>query len=204
VMELQTIEMERPAAREKFLEYRQAIKTKHTEEDEALMRGYREIARGKQVIDIRSAFDQAGIELTVGQHYLPQLAICRADQRRVSLERTSTRLIFTWGDKMLGWDRRLNRRLWSRRVPFDVRRYTDAGANLDKIKWGTRFSAIVPTVPPSLRPGSLERYHILWEAEWDEPAPRDPALLRSLGRGLYAVVAVWELTDLERAVIAGR
>jgi hypothetical protein len=203
-MDLQTLTMERHEARTKFLEYRNALKAKHSEEDEALMRGYREIVRGRPVIDIRVAFDQAGVELTARRNYLPQLALARADQKRVRLERTRTRLVFSWGDKNLGWDRRLNRRHWERRVPFDLRRYTDVGADVDKIQWSTSFTATVPMVPPSLRPSNLERYHILWEAEWDEPAPRDPALLRSLGRGLYAVVATWDLTDLERAVLAGR
>ena len=44
---------------------------------------------------------------------------------------------------------------------------------------------------------------ILWEAEW-ETVPRDPLLLRHLAGGLYAVMASWDLTPLERAVLKGR
>lgn len=34
-------------------------------------------------------------------------------------------------------------------------------------------------------------------------APVDPALLKHIGGDLYAVVATWDLTDLERAVLDG-
>ncbi len=56
-------------------------------------------------------------------------------------------------------------------------------------------------IPPGLMPGgSLSRFHILWEAEREE-IPRDPMLLRHLGKGRYVVLATWDLTDLERAVL---
>ena len=67
------------------------------------------------------------------------------------------------------------------------------------------FKAIVPTVPPRFRPSaSLSNYHILFEAEWDMIAPRDPALLKHIGGDLYAVLAVWDLTEVERAVLQQR
>jgi hypothetical protein len=67
---------------------------------------------------------------------------------------------------------------------------------------------MVPHIPPGLRPAHhLRNYHILWEAEWHPvapPAPRDPALLRRIAGDVFAVVAVWELTELERAVLGAR
>jgi len=64
---------------------------------------------------------------------------------------------------------------------------------------------MVPPVPPGLRPASaIGNYHVLWEAEWERVAPADPALLKHIGGDLYAVLAVWDLTELERAVLAGR
>ena len=65
-------------------------------------------------------------------------------------------------------------------------------------------TAIVPSIPPLHRPhDSLENYWLLWEAEWTRP-PVDPALLKHLGLNLYAVLAVWDLTPLEQAVLRGR
>jgi len=48
----------------------------------------------------------------------------------------------------------------------------------------------------------LDRFHILWEADWHLDPPQDPALLRRLMGDLWVVLAVWDLTSLERAVLA--
>jgi hypothetical protein len=70
----------------------------------------------------------------------------------------------------------------------------------------TDAETLVPIVPPQLRPKhKIENYHTLWEVEsWTLVPPRDPMLLRHLGGYLYAVLAVWDLTDLERAVLGTR
>jgi hypothetical protein len=44
---------------------------------------------------------------------------------------------------------------------------------------------------------------ILWEAEWQH-VPSDPLLLRHITGPLYAVLASWDLTELERAVLSRR
>lgn len=40
--------------------------------------------------------------------------------------------------------------------------------------------------------------------EWAPVPPTDPFLLRHLGGTLYVVLAQWDLTPLEKAVLAGR
>jgi hypothetical protein len=76
--------------------------------------------------------------------------------------------------------------------------------------WMARdFRSMVPPVPPGLRPARhLRNYHVLWEAEWVQHAPPrppgDPALLRRIGGDVFAVVAVWDLTEMERAILGGR
>jgi hypothetical protein len=65
--------------------------------------------------------------------------------------------------------------------------------------------AIVPIIPVHLRPKrGLANYHILWEAEWTKRYPVDPYLLRRLGGDAWLVVAAWDLTDVERAVMSSR
>src|SRR5205085_1660042 len=67
----------------------------------------------------------------------------------------------------------------------------------------TSAQTLVPIVPPRLRPRfTLANYFVLWEVEqWTPIPPRDPMLLKHLGGWLYAVLAVWDLTDLERVVL---
>jgi hypothetical protein len=85
----------------------------------------------------------------------------------------------------------------------------DNGGGYPKVVEGF---ALVPMIPADVRPaeGREKDWFVLWEVErWsNEPllaAPdRDPFLLRHVGGDLYAVLAEWNLTDLERAVMAGR
>lgn len=73
---------------------------------------------------------------------------------------------------------------------------------------GMGLRAMVPNVPPALRPKfSLSGYLTLFEVEEWKTAPRppgDPALLKHIGGDLYAILAVWDLTPLEQAVLHGR
>lgn len=70
---------------------------------------------------------------------------------------------------------------------------------------------MIPLVPADVRDsvsGKLKDDHILWEAEeWhDRPLvtpPTDPYLFRHIGGSLWVVEAEWDLTEPEKAVIAG-
>ncbi|WP_339684167.1 hypothetical protein [Gimesia maris] len=54
---------------------------------------------------------------------------------------------------------------------------------------------------PSLLPaGNLSNYYILWKAEW-ETIPVDHMLLNHLGKSLNVVLAQWDLTPLEQAIL---
>jgi len=185
-MDLPVIEMDRTEARKAFLEYRRAVRERHDLEDAQIMRGYRELARGRQVINLPQTFSAAGRD----ERGYPCLAIARADTKRC------------WVD------------CWSDRIEFcqtgGYHRHSFASGRCVRVQApeGARAlpaaSAIVPSIPPPLRPaGALTRFHVLWEADWVQ-APRDPALLRHIGGDLWAVLAVWDLTELERAVLSGR
>jgi hypothetical protein len=70
-----------------------------------------------------------------------------------------------------------------------------------------RGSTVVPLVPPRHRPKRhrLSRCHILWEVEsWTPEPPVDPALIRHIRGDLWSVLAVWDLTELERMVLSQR
>jgi hypothetical protein len=91
---------------------------------------------------------------------------------------------------------------WHRRLRFPAGTFPRTGPQ----GYDTRDRpALVPIVPPNLRPDrALSRYVILFEAEWRPVPPVDPLLLRHLHGALYVVLAAWDLTPIERAVLAGR
>jgi hypothetical protein len=189
-MNLQTIEMAAHEARARYLEYRDYGTT---EEDAAIARGYREVAKGTKVIQLRDAITIGGVD----KWGRPKIAIMQADQRWCYLAReTNGRVAFaceTWprSDRVNG--------VW--RFPAGTLPTSDHWTN-----WAHR--AMVPLVPPRHRPRHhLRNYAVLWEVDkWVKHTarpPRDPALLKHLGGDLYALLAVWDLTDLERAVISG-
>jgi hypothetical protein len=174
------------------------ILAERRESDEALMRGYRQLSLGMQVISLQDTIRAGGED----DQQRPRLAIARADEQTIRMARRADGSVTFEG----GWQRA------DHRDPRTRRNVSVPAGTLSRLPdrqngWAgeTVFAnATVPIVPPRLRPGTLERYHILWEAEWRRVAPRDPALLRALGDGLYAVLAVWDLTELERAVLGIR
>lgn len=199
-MNLDTITLDKAAARQAFLEYRRAVRarsaaesrTREAREDEAIMRGYREIVRGRQILNVRDAILAGGFD----DQHRPKLALCRANAKSVRVRCDFDGDVRFYADVGGDWDTGLkaDRRPFNGLVTWPEPRFQQV-----------RADAIVPIVPPSLRPSfALSGYDILFEADWrPRVAPRDPALLKRMGGDLYAVIAVWDLTELERAVIAG-
>jgi hypothetical protein len=80
-------------------------------------------------------------------------------------------------------------------------------------EWVVRqeIEADVPTVPAHLLPeGKLDNYYILWKVqEWRLSRTSavfrkgDPFLLRRVNDNAFIVLAEWDLTEVEQAVIRG-
>lgn len=133
------------------------------------------------------------------------MAVARADARWCYLgwtaryregRREVERFVFGSDDDP-GWIRAVSRRSAWQTVPEGT---------LAPPGESGRLRTQVPIVPPPLRPrGALWRYHVLFEVEgWEAIPPRDPILLRRIRGDLFAVVAVWDLTEVERMVLATR
>ena len=191
-METTQLALDRTEARRLYREYR---KHQHysTPLDDEIRRTYQLIAQGRVIIQAIASIAAAGL----GADGLPKLAICRADQSQCYLEMTeSGRAFFYSGERTpLGHEQ------W-RVVRVETPNFQTKGA---RYRWN-RATAIVPPVPIHLRPKrGLANYHILWEAEWTRIPPRDPLLLRRIGKGdMWLVVAAWDLTEVERAALAAR
>lgn len=199
-MELATIEVDQDEAKAKLAEYRQVLDGERSEEDKAIEQAYRAVARGLTVINLPAAV-HAGGYFPSG---LPRIAVVRADATECYVERAWTGN-GDWRTFLFSVDGE-PRRSRGALVGRNTVRVTVDGPITDQPKvWRGRTT--VPLVPPKYRPrrGRLSSCHLLWEVEaWDPTPPVDPALIRHLRGDLWTVLAVWDLTDLERAVLAQR
>lgn len=205
--------MDKAEARKRFLEYKRSVKDRHDEEIEAIIRGYRVMASGKQLIRLSEAIASGGLTMLrvkdrwssrVDEVAVPRLAVCCADEQYVTLmmgnDGNATYIGYKDEERgVYGLHRSTRRRVRLNDGTFTTTHSLQAG----------RIEAMVPLVPPPLRPKShLKNFHILWEAEWRAPqrtvSPKDPALLKRIGGDLFAVVSIWDLTPLEQAVLSGR
>lgn len=177
------LKFDKTEAMEALQAYRTA-KAPATDEDRQIMTAYREIARGRMVVMAIESIRQAG-RFESG---LPKLALARADLRKVHCHASPENVQFS---KVGRWGGGSNVAYWK------VDRMPRFGEHVN----GT---AVVPLIPLNLRPKfQLKNYHILFEADWVK-APVDPLLLRRLKGDLWLVLAAWELTAVERAVLEQR
>jgi hypothetical protein len=191
--------VDRDTAKAQLEGYRTLVAEERTAEDEALAAGFRAAARGLPVISLPEVMAAGGWF----DNGLPRLAVARADTTRVwvSVNRWSRsgRHVITFLDRRSGEVRAAHVgaqgvRTWAPPPP----RFT---GNI----W--TGETIVPSIPPTIRPrrSRLRLFHVLWEVErWDPTPPVDPALLRHIRGDLWSVQATWDLTPLERAVLAAR
>jgi hypothetical protein len=195
-MELATLISPEEAA-ERLKVYEAQLAGERTVEDDAVRAGYRAAARGLPVIHLPQVVEAGGWF----PNGLPRLAVVRADATECWVRVTSpssgvSEVVFADDS----WDRG-RAAVGQHRVAVTV----PSPQSFSNRPWRAR--TIVPSIPPNHRPRRtrLHRFHILWEVEkWAPVPPRDPALLRHLRGDLWTVEAVWDLTDLERAVLSGR
>ena len=196
-MNVERITMPRDVARERLSAYRNALHRRADVEYERVASAYESLAKGMPVLRLTDAIAHAPRD----EKGRPRIAIARADRRQVRIARERS------------WE--------GGRFVFDtifVSRFGRAPAhgiirvpNHETPREMPDGYAIVPIVPPEARlRNDLTKHFILWEVEqWSERRldarpDRDPYLLRRIAEDLYAVVAEWDLTDVERAVMQDR
>ncbi len=200
-MNVQTIQMDPKVAAGKLSALARMLKRQPgNDEWRAAQTGYRILAKGTPLIDPFKAIRESGWD-TGG---LPKIAMARADRKRVTCFTRWDGVRFdasNWpkeGDYR-GWGASFHKRA-DLHLCIDVRdmRRPDGGARSGH--------AIVPNIPADVYPerghGTPKDWFILWEADWTA-APADPMLLKPIGGNLYAVLAQWDLTELERAILGG-
>ena len=192
-MQTERLTLDPKEARELYRAYK---KHQHYSEpiDDAIRRTYQLIAQGRMVIRALESVKAAGLDAKGW----PKLAICRADIQVCHLT------LWRDGTAKMADDRWA--RTKSKVISFPASTFTGVPEPKEKWRSAHEAEAIVPLVPIHLRPKrGLQNYHILWEAEWQRAVPRDPMLLRRIGKGdMWLVVAAWDLTEIERAALSTR
>ncbi len=147
---------------------------------------YAALADGRDVVNVDEAIQRAPVD----HKGRPLRAIARADRRQV-------RMRWNWEQVEFDTSARFNGRI-AETVQMDR---SDSN-------WKTGYS-LVPMVPADVRPatGQLREWHILFEVDqWhDSPVidvPTDPLLLKRIYGPFFEVLAVWDLTEVERSVLA--
>jgi hypothetical protein len=210
-MNVTAIQMKPEEAQVKLDAYREVLSSKHTaaieEEFNAALVAYQELAKGTPLVDPISAIRECGWR----PDGRPMLAIGRADQKMVhwTIPRNSRRwntdrYVGAWSP--LDWRFEARSKRWSnQRAPslcFDV-----PAIKTEPPQEPKNATAMVPMVPADVYPAhglDLAKHFVLWEVEdWAFAPPKDPMLLKPIGGNLYAVVAQWDLTEIERLIIAG-
>lgn len=203
-MDLGTIEITPEEATERLAEIEAVLDRERTAEDVALAQAYRAAKRGYGVISMTRAFETAGI-FPSGR---PKLGLVAADIERVRVDVSGSShhpgSTFTFSNADI--------------IPSGRQRTRLVGKNhtlihcpaLQQPEWSKQTrqgTTIVPSIPPRFRPKprKLGACHILWEVEkWDPTPPVDPALVKHIRGDLWAVLATWDLTELERLVLTQR
>ena len=187
--------------------FRQNAKLRKEEIRQDLRRVYGHMRHGKKIIDVYEAFQKAALN----EEGDPKLAICRADAKKCFCsKREDGSAVFSM--------QRIGRWQLPRKTYKDVMlpegSYTwrdksgDPAVNYYNIL-NPHIEALVPIIPAKILvtevKALLKNFHILWEVEkWKPVPPRDPILVKRLTPNLFGVLATWNLTKLERAVIRGR
>lgn len=192
-MKVEQLQVDPAHARELWQKY-QSHRMHQTPADAEIAAIYKRIAQGKTVIRALESIRTAGL----GPDGCPRLAIAPAHMTSAWLRIRKDSCTF-------------GKRYPNDRDRLEVVRMDWPGVeaeharllNEQRRRW--EWEATVPLIPIHLRPKrGLQNYHILWEAEWTKRYPVDPYLLRRFGGDAWLVVAAWDLTDVERAVMSSR
>lgn len=191
-MNVATITMPPKEAEKKLKAFRANVHRQAESEYSAAIEGYEALAEGTPLVDLASVFRDCPLDAE-GR---PRLAVCRADRKEVKFRsrRDSVGSFLGGNSSQTELSETLN-------LQFDFGR---------KLDWIVAF-APVPMIPADKIPakGSRKDWFILWEVDhWSErsrfaPPSRDPYLLKRIAGDLYAILAEWDLTDLELAIMSG-
>lgn len=198
IPEAEAISMSQEKAKQELKVYKELIKTRKETYLKQMKDALLQLSKGRKIININEVMTKAGVR----EDGLPKLAIARADGTKVFLHRYDEGAI-SFSLTSNNWRLRKEFTIWipKKTFPNFVR--------TEKERYGFEvYEALVPIIPAVfLPPHKLSNYWILWEVDkWAKVPipPKDPILLKRINETTFAVLAVWDLTELERSITWGR
>lgn len=205
-MEVESFKLVKKKATEELMNLREAFKRNLALKNEGALKDMQRVYgymshHGGAVVDVPESIKKAGLNADGD----PKIAIIRADFKVCHLRKRDR-----GGFVMSGFDTQMWHRPLKKDGDFAMPQNTFTWKRHENGRWiiGESLKTPVPMIPPAILidevKHSLKNYYILWEVEkWDQ-VPRDPMLLKQLTPNLFGVLATWNLTELERAIIRGR
>ncbi len=196
-MQIPTIEMPTELAQKKLDEYRDHRMADLAEDEQIMKRSFSALAKGKKLFNLYEVMRRAGTNHLAH----PRLGIARADWEYV---------YFTGWEEGNGVfhgvtsyrEEKNPIECRGKVFPEEVDRWGWNG------HWGQQGEELlrspVPAIPQQLKPPhALLNYHILFEPVWEALPGKDPILCKRISPNMFIILAAWDLTDLELAVMEG-
>lgn len=206
-MKTPIITMPAEQAEEHYKEYLELVKVRKEKYLEDLKKTYYHLSKEHKVLDIIEVFKNGGVD----EKGEPKLGIAPANAKAIMFEKGS-----------MGSGTFTEHGKWSRAAKSDVQLPTGTFPIFLEEKngrvpsWGegserANVEAKVPIIPAHIMPeGDLKNYYILFEVTegWSLPQTAtfkkgDPYLLKRINNNAFAVLAEWDVTELEAAVLRG-
>jgi hypothetical protein len=213
-MNINTITMNQSAAYAKVAAYKERLaqmkpslsNAEIRAEYEMALKGFEALAKGSKLIDL----DDVMTKCPLDSKARPKMAIARHDRKMVKFEwsRHTSRAQFHSDFGACREERPLETLI----IRVNMGRTHTQVNPQGQMVWKVEGYALVPMIPLDVRPktGIPENACILWEVEkWADHSLAvvpdiDPYLPKPVAGSLYAVIAEWDLTPLERAILHKR
>ena len=213
-MEVEQLAVPKKKAQEQYEAYKQELRYAKSQFNRDMLGLYAHMKHGGKVIDLWEAMKLASLN----EQGDPKLAVCRADSPKCQFIRKfrNAWINNNWSiaESDGGVFRSMHRQSNGHHTYFedDVKipkgffpDWKDAQTNKFVERTVETITPIIPAkILNPLRSHKLQNYHILWEVEDWKLVPKDPMLLKRITPNMFLVLATWNLSKLEQAVIRGR
>lgn len=209
--------MSEDEAKELYQDYAEQIKKRGDDAEKylkELKQTYFHLSQGRKIIDIFEVFKSSSLR----ENGDPLLGIARADWKKVFLHKERMGAA-TFSESESQWASDYQNVSCVALPGSTFKDWKMRDVAEDANEWQKRNPEIqrailqvkVPKVPAHILPnGSLENYYILFEVEegtWSEkpvpPIAADPYLLKRINANTFVVLAEWDVTPVEQAIMRG-